>query len=133
MEDKDKNIEELEKAKEVLEEPKMEVAEEDNDEMPEPQTKVYEKYIRVKPKFIDMLKKSIGTLGYNQNIGTPDTQIKVNQLFKIIEENGDKMGVNEMNQFITLISFAPWNLINPLMKAIETPEGQLDLWEIYEC
>ena len=101
--------------------------------MPEPQTKEYVKYIRVKPKFKEMLENTIGTLGYNQNIGTPDTQIHVNKLFKIIEDFGDKMPINDMNQFIVLMSLAPWKIIHEFMAMIEKPELQAELWEIYEA
>lgn len=101
--------------------------------MPEPQTKEYVKYIRVKPKFKEMLENTIGTLGYNQNIGTPDTQIQVNKLFKIIEDFGDKMPINDMNQFIVLMSLAPWKIIHEFMAMIEKPELQAELWEIYEA
>lgn len=101
--------------------------------MPEPQTKEYVKYIRVKPKFKEMLENTIGTLGYNQNIGTPDTQIQVNKLFKIIDDFGDKMPINDMNQFIVLMSLAPWKIIHEFMAMIEKPELQAELWEIYEA
>ena len=39
----------------------------------------------------EMMENTLGTLGYNQNIGTPDTQIQVNKLFKIIEDHGGKI------------------------------------------
>lgn len=108
-------------------------ASEEEEAMPEPQTKEYVKYIRVLPKFKEMMENTIGTLGYNQNIGTPDTQIQVNKLFKIIEDYGDKMPINDMNQFIVLMSLAPWRVIHEFMSMIEKPESQAELWEIYEA
>lgn len=105
----------------------------EDDVMPQPKVKEYQKYIRVKPKFKEMMENTLGTLGYNQNIGTPDTQIQVNKLFKIIEDHGEKMGINDMNQFIVLMSLAPWRVIHEFMAMIEKPELQAELWEIYEA
>lgn len=110
-----------------------EAAEVEEEAMPEPQTKEYVKYIRVKPKFKEMMENTLGTLGYNQNIGTPDTQIQVNKLFKIIEDFGEKMPITDMNQFIVLMSLAPWRVIHEFMALIEKPESQAELWEIYEA
>ncbi len=134
-EDLKKNeMEEVQKTEAVdMPEPQVTNSEEAPDTMPEPQTKEYVKYIRVKPKFKEMLENTIGTLGYNQNIGTPDTQIQVNKLFKIIEDFGDKMPINDMNQFIVLMSLAPWKIIHEFMAMIEKPELQAELWEIYEA
>ena len=134
---KKENVEEAEVVNaEAMPEPQVandEVMGAPDEAMPEPQTKEYVKYIRVKPKFKEMLENTIGTLGYNQNIGTPDTQIQVNKLFKIIEDFGDKMPINDMNQFIVLMSLAPWKIIHEFMAMIEKPELQAELWEIYEA
>ena len=111
-------------------------AEQDVDEagdMPEPETKEYQKFIRVKPKFKELMEQTLGSLGYNQAIGTPDTNIQVNKLFKIIEEHGEKMTITDMNQFIVLMSLAPWKIIHEFMALIEKPEEQAELWEIYEA
>lgn len=121
-------------ATEAVQEPIEESIEMNEDDvMPQPKVKEYQKYIRVKPKFKEMMENTLGTLGYNQNIGTPDTQIQVNKLFKIIEDHGEKMGINDMNQFIVLMSLAPWRVIHEFMAMIEKPELQAELWEIYEA
>lgn len=101
--------------------------------MPKPKVKEYEKFVKVNDKFRKMMNDTLGVLGYNQNIGTPETQIQVNKLFKVIEDHGDKMSIQEMNQFIMLMSLAPYNVISPMMKLIEDPQKQSELWEIIEA
>ena len=43
------------------------------------------------------------------------------------------MPINDMNQFIVLMSLAPWRVIHEFMALIEKPESQAELWEIYEA
>ena len=133
MKETPEEVQDMPQAEDVKENVSKVTEMEEDDIMPQPKVKEYQKYIRVKPKFVELLESTIGTLGYNQNIGTPDTQVQVNKLFKIIEEHGDKMTINEMNQFIVLMSLAPWKLIHEFMALIEKPEEQANLWEIYEA
>lgn len=104
----------------------------EEDEMPQPKVKTYEQVCVILPKFMDLLSNTIGTLGYNQVIGTPERNYQVNAIFKFIEQKEQKLSIEDMNQVIGLISMAPFNIIAPLMKILETPEGQQTLWKIEE-
>lgn len=108
------------------------LSEEDDEEMPEPKTKTYQQVCVLKPKFREMLASSLGTLGYAQVVGTVKKNFQVQSIFKLIDDKNGKLLIPEMNQMISLLAMAPFNLIAPLMHLIEKPEGQNLLWEIRE-
>lgn len=140
MATKSKKEEVLEKK--VNEEP---VIQSTDDEMPEPETKDYgaasqqatgqskedpnKVYIRILPALRTELENTVGTLGYNREIGSPEMHIQVWQIFEVLDKTKDKYLTEEQaNQFISMFGRAPWNIINPLMQNIQTKQG--DYFEI---
>lgn len=107
--------------------PNPEISQED-DEMPEPKVKTYQDVCVLLPKFNEILLETLGKLGYNQVVGTVERNFQVNQVFKLVEQRNGRVPIDEMNQIIALVSLCPYNLIQPFMKLIETPEGQKTLW-----
>lgn len=104
----------------------------DIEEMPEPETRDYVQYCFLKPKFFEMLHSSIGTLPYAKTIGDVDRNYKVNELFNAVNVNNGKLTIEQMNEVLSALSLAPYNLIRPLMQLLETPEGQQQLWDLKE-
>lgn len=105
---------------------------EEEDMMPQPKVRSYQQMVILKPKFNKMLEESIGNLGYNQPIGTVERNFPTNAIFKMIEEKKGKFLPQELNQIISMISLAPYNVIKNFMAAVEDKESQKELWTIEE-
>lgn len=97
-----------------------------DEEMEEPQTKNYTKTqkqaaIFIKPEFKDALLQTIGTLGFDRKLGSPEQNIQVNQIFDILDKIlGKPLGEDDANRFVSMISKAPYNVIAPVMNNIRT-------------
>lgn len=102
----------------------------EDEEMEEPRTKNYsvneKTYIKrnaifVKPEFKDALLQTIGTLGFDRKLGSPELSIQVNQIFDILDQIiGKPLSEDEANRFISMVSKAPYNVISGVMKNIRT-------------
>jgi len=117
-------------------------------EMPEPETKEYNEpqgqpqavpqmdprpqlLVNIKPELKKALTETIGNLGYNRELGIPERHIQVWQLFDILKNFENRpMTEQQMNEFLNLVSLAPYNVIAGFMESIKTPEGQEKLWSV---
>lgn len=108
------------------------LSEEELDDMPEPKVKKYQKVCVLTEKFKEVINGTLGTLGYAQIIGIPQQHFQVSQLFKRLEELKYRIPVQEMNNIISLITLAPYNVVKPFMDLVENPQSQTILWTIEE-
>lgn len=125
------------KDKEVCEDKEMEAPCEDDDmeapcedeEMEEPRTKNYavnensnkRNAIFIKQEFKDALLQTIGTLGFDRKLGSPELSIQVNQIFDILDQIiGKPLSEDDANRFISMVSKAPYNVISNVMNNIRT-------------
>ena len=105
-----------------------------DDAMEEPKTKNYndpvqpeggkapekeQMFIQMKGSFKEELDKTIGELGYNRELGSPEMHIQVFQIFDVVEKTkGKYLTEDQANQIISMIARAPYNVIAGLMKEI---------------
>ena len=101
----------------------------EDEEMEEPRTKNYtasenttkRNAIFIKPEFKDALLQTIGTLGFDRKLGSPELSIQVNQIFDILDQIiGKPLSEDEANRFISMVSKAPYNVISGVMNNIRT-------------
>ena len=132
------------KKDEALEEKKVDQPIKSSDDgMPEPETKDYgtaqnsapnpgkpqedlnKVYIKILPKLRTDLENSVGTLGYNREIGSPEMHVQVWQIFEVLDKTKDKyLTEDQVNQFISMFARAPWNIINGLMKNLQDKQNE---------
>lgn len=104
-----------------------------DDDMEEPQTKEYNTQgsnqsgsiaVYFKQNFKDALLQTIGNLGYDQMIGTPSKNIRVNQFFETLETvMGKPLTEQQANEFINLVTLAPYNVVSQVMSNIKTNQS----------
>lgn len=101
----------------------------EDEEMEEPRTKNYtasenttkRNAIFIKQEFKDALLQTIGTLGFDRKLGSPELSIQVNQIFDILDQIiGKPLSEDEANRFISMVSKAPYNVISGVMNNIRT-------------
>ena len=101
----------------------------EDEEMEEPRTKNYSvnenttkrNAIFIKQEFKDALLQTIGTLGYDRKLGSPELSIQVNQIFDILDQIiGKPLSEDDANRFISMVSKAPYNVISDVMNNIRT-------------
>ena len=97
--------------------------------MEEPRTKNYSvnenttkrNAIFIKQEFKDALLQTIGTLGFDRKLGSPELSIQVNQIFDILNQIiGKPLSEDDANRFISMVSKAPYNVISDVMNNIRT-------------
>lgn len=85
--------------------------------------------IYFKQEFKDALLSTIGTLGYDRPLGSPDFSVRVNQLFAALDSvMGQPLTEEQANNFISMVAKAPYNVIADVMKTIQ--ENQSLYFEI---
>ena len=101
----------------------------EDEEMEEPRTKNYyvnenttkRNAIFIKQEFKDALLQTIGTLGFDRKLGSPELSIQVNQIFDILDQIiGKPLSEDDANRFISMVSKAPYNVISDVMNNIRT-------------
>ena len=101
----------------------------EDEEMEEPRTKNYSvnenttkrNAIFIKQEFKDALLQTIGTLGFDRKLGSPELSIQVNQIFDILDHIiGKPLSEDDANRFISMVSKAPYNVISDVMNNIRT-------------
>ena len=101
----------------------------EDEEMEEPRTKDYSvnknttkrNAIFIKQEFKDALLQTIGTLGFDRKLGSPELSIQVNQIFDILDQIiGKPLSEDDANRFISMVSKAPYNVISDVMNNIRT-------------
>ena len=87
--------------------------------------------IKLKPEFKETLEKTIGTLGYNRELGIPERHIQVFQIFEIIKNVEDKYITDiQLNELLNIIALAPYNIIAGFMEKVRTAKGQAEFWTL---
>lgn len=106
-----------------------------DDAMEEPKTKDYnpqpqpaeagvenkreEVFIQIQEAFREDLNKTIGELGYNREIGSPEMHVQVFQIFEVLDKTKGKfLTEDQANQLISMVARAPYNVIAEVMKSI---------------
>ena len=101
----------------------------EDEEMEAPRTKNYSvnenttkrNAIFIKQEFKDALLQTIGTLGFDRKLGSPELSIQVNQIFDILDQIiGKPLSEDDANRFISMVSKAPYNVISDVMNNIRT-------------
>ena len=103
--------------------------------MEAPKTKQYngpDRLVRLTPLFREELEAAIGELPYAYKMGTPERNIEVNQLFKIVREHGDHLQIPQLNELMGLINLAPWKLIHTFTEHVSSQETQKNYLEVYD-
>lgn len=116
---------------------------EDDSDMPKPKTRNYTAEaqqqqvkrpsveIYLKPEFAEILKSTLGNLGYSRELGIPERHVQIFQLFDILNNFKDRpMTEPQLNEFLNLISLAPYNIIAGLMNKLRDPKEQSNFWMV---
>ena len=93
------------------------------------QTAQPQEKLKLKPLFMELVAKTLGTLPFNTTLGDPGRYVKLSQLIEFFENNKESIPVTEMNALIQFMTYAPYNIIKPFMDYILVPEKQSELWE----
>lgn len=106
-----------------------------DDDMEEPMAKDYptgdeaatapQYAVYFKEEFKDALLSTIGTLGYDRALGSPEINVRVNQIFDALNSMmGQPLTESQANNFITMIAKAPYNVIADVMEVIKTDQNK---------
>ncbi len=115
---------------------------EDDTDMPKPKTRNYTAEaqqrqqarkpsveIYLKPAFAEELKTTLGNLGYSRELGIPERHVQIFQLFDILNNFKERpMTEPQLNEFLNLISLAPYNIVAGLMNKLRNPKEQKNFW-----
>lgn len=126
MAKKEKDLEEVKpvvSSDDAMEEPKTKdynpKKEEEVRPVQPPANKKNEVYIQIKEEFNEDLKKTIGELGYNREIGSPEMHVQVFQIFDVLDKTkGKYLTEDQANQLISMVARAPYNVIVDVMRDI---------------
>lgn len=92
---------------------------------PQPQGQPQQVFIQIQDAFRDELTKTIGELGYNREIGSPEMHVQVFQIFEILDKTkGKYLTEDQANQIISMIARAPYNVVAGLMKDINENQAK---------
>ena len=84
-----------------------------------PQQGQQQMFIQILDTLRPELDKTIGELGYNREIGSPEMHLQVFQVFEVLDKTKGKYLTEEQaNQLISMIARAPYNVVGNLMKDI---------------
>ena len=105
----------------------------DDADMPEPATRKIETFLRLTPRFFELLNQSVGALPYNTVLESREQgKIKLNDLVKFLETHQNKLTINEVNTAIGFVACGPYIIVRPLMEVVESREKQSELWQAFE-
>lgn len=107
---------------EEMEEPRSKDYYEEQAETPNPEpNSTPDVKVVFKPEFKEALLKTIGTLGYDRVLGSPEINIRVNQIFDAYNAlDGRDLTEEQANNFISMIAKAPYSVIGEVMTDIKT-------------
>lgn len=87
--------------------------------------------LKLNAQFKDTLEKTIGSLGYNRELGIPERHIQVFQIFDIIKNiEGKYISDTQLNELLNIIALAPYNVIAGFMEKVRTAKGQAEFWTL---
>lgn len=87
--------------------------------------------LKLTQEFFDKLNSTLGQMPYNTVLGTPEKHIKLESLIKFLKENAEGVLIDDMNQIINFIMYAPYNVVSPLAEDLSSQEGQSKLWKLF--
>ena len=93
------------------------------------QTDLTHQFMKLKPKFLEKLNESIGTMPFNTILGDAQHYVRLSQLMEFVEANKNKISVAELNSVIQFIAYAPFNSVHMLMIDLMNPARQPEYWE----
>ena len=112
--------------------PKQIVMDDDSD-MPAPETKVYKKYIKVNDTFMNLFYKCVNSLPYKTVLrNSKGSTMELNKFVPFVENNRNKIEVNDMNIILSYIDSLDYAHARPMMDVINDKEKQGSLWTIFE-
>ena len=112
--------------------PEMIVMDDDSD-MPAPETKVYKKYIKVNDTFMNLFYKCVNSLPYKTVLhNSKGSTMELNKFVPFVENNRNKIEVNDMNIILSYIDSLDYAHARPMMDVINDKEKQGLLWTIFE-
>lgn len=112
--------------------PEMIVMDDDSD-MPAPETKVYKKYIKVNDTFMNLFYQCVNTLPYKTVLrNSKGSTMELNKFVPFVENNRNKIEVNDMNIILSYIDNLDYAHARPMMDVINDKEKQGVLWTIFE-
>lgn len=116
-----------------------------DDDMPKQRTKDYNaeakvaqqtdqpdlthQFMKLKPKFLEKLNETIGTMPFNTILGDAQHYVRLSQLMEFVEANKNKISVAELNSVIQFIAYAPFNNVHMLMIDLMNPARQPEYWD----
>ena len=128
---KEKTAEEMAEAIKKIT-PEMIVMDDDSD-MPAPETKVYKKYIKVNDTFMNLFYKCVNSLPYKTVLRNSNgSTMELNKFVPFVENNRNKIEVNDMNIILSYIDSLDYAHARPMMDVINDKEKQGSLWTIFE-
>ena len=128
---KEKTAEEMAEAIKKIT-PEMIVMDDDSD-MPAPETKVYKKYIKVNDTFMNLFYKCVNSLPYKTVLhNSKGSTMELNKFVPFVENNRNKIEVNDMNIILSYIDSLDYAHARPMMDVINDKEKQGSLWTIFE-
>lgn len=102
-------------------------------DMPEPRTHEFQNYFKLSEHCLDIIDRTYKQLPYNTVLGPANgDQIKLNQLLGFVEEHKDALTINELNQIIRFMAYAPYSVAKEFMYHVESEQLQQELWTVYE-
>ena len=112
--------------------PEMIVMDDDSD-MPAPETKVYKKYIKVNDAFMSLFYQCVNSLPYKTVLrNSKGSTMELNKFVPFVEQNRNKIEVNDMNIILSYIDNLDYAHARPMMDVINDKEKQGSLWTIFE-
>lgn len=107
----------------------------DDSEMPAPETKNYDnnKYVSCTEKFMELFNESVKRFPFTTILKNQQgAQIKLIDLVKYVENNRNKISIDEMNKIISFIANSEFGYVRPLMEVIEDKSRLKELWTLVE-
>ena len=128
----EKQTEAMKKIAPVKITPEMIVMDDDSD-MPEPETKLYKKYIKVNDLFMNLFYQCVNSLPYKTVLrNSRGVSMELSKFVPFVENNRNKMEINDMNIVLSYIDNIDYGHARPLMDIINDKEKQGTLWTIFE-
>lgn len=107
-------------------------AADDDSDMPQPETKQYKVFLKLTPKFMQLLGMSINTLPYRTVLtNTQGKQMALPKLVQFIEQHCEKIPRDDMNFILSFIDNLDFAHARPLMDAVGAGK-QDELWSAFE-
>lgn len=99
------------------------------DDMPEPQTKDYTPQMALTSMFLQLFNMSMGQMPYATILQNRNgDKIKLIDLVHFVESHVSAIKINELEDVIGFIAYAPFQNVRSLMEIIDNKERHSELW-----